>query len=297
MKFTKSARWGQTWRVLVLLFTALLWGSTFVAQIIGAEHVGAFTYLAGRTWIGVAALTPIMVVVRRNLSNSSQGLPQRQDVLKGCISCGIFLFLASFVQQTGIAYTTAAKCGFLTAMYVVFVPILAIFLGQRPNRRIWICIALMVVGLYLLCMQGSLVLSYGDSLSILSGLLFALQIMSVSKYVTRVNGIILSYGEFLTEAILATICMFIFENPTMADIRAALPAIAYAGIFSTGVAYTLQAVAQNGLRPEIASLAMCMESVFSAICGWLILGQALSAREMVGSGLMFVAIVLSQLIL
>lgn len=202
--------------------------------------------------------------------------------------------MASAAQQIGIAYTTTAKSGFLTALYVVFVPLVSIFLGKRPEKKLWLCVLLGVAGLYFLCMKGTEGLGAGDLWTLLCAFLFSFQILSVSHFAGLTDGIRLSVWEFLTQSVIATVLMFVLEEPEPVAIRAALPAILYAGVMSSGVAYTLQIVGQKDLNPTIASLAMCLESVFSAISGWIVLGEILSAREIFGCALMFGAIVLSQ---
>ena len=288
--------------IFLLFLCSFLWGTTFVAQSIGAEHVGAFTYLAGRSWVAVAFLTPVVHVMdrffdRRGIDNRRpRNASQRKYLITaGCIS-GVLLCAASAAQQIGIAYTTASKAGFITALYVVIVPLLSIFLNRRPTRQIWFCVLLALVGMYLLCMTGvAFSPGRGDALMLLCAFLFSIQIMLVNHFSGRVDGLRLSFLEMLTEAVLATVFMLVFEHPTREGIMAALPALLYAGIMSSGVAYTFQILGQKGTDPAVASLIMSLESVFSAIGGWLILHQKLSVREAMGCALMFMAIVIAQL--
>ncbi|SEP88353.1 DMT family transporter [Butyrivibrio sp. TB] len=305
---------------LMLLVASFFWGTTFVAQSLGAEYVGAGTYLAFRTYIGIAFLLPFVIYRDReeykvyksgSLGRNKSIKPADGDLktssilkdkrkkeieafIKGGLLAGLFIFLASFAQQYGIAYTSVAKAGFLTALYVVFVPIISVFFGRKLNNNLWICIALSVVGLYLLCMKGSFYLEMGDALMVVSALGFSVQILAVSRYSKRIDPVKLTLSQFIVEAVLATIVMLVLERPDMASIYNALPAILYAGIFSSGIAYTLQALGQKNLNPAIASIAMCLESVFGTLSGWIVLGQSLSFREAAGCVLMFGAIVLSQ---
>ena len=311
---------------LMLLVASFFWGTTFVAQSLGAEYVCAGTYLALRTYIGIAFLLPFVIYRDReeykiykkgslgrdnsiesadvDLKSSSvdrtssllkdKRKKELEAFIKGGLLAGLFIFLASFAQQYGIAYTSVAKAGFLTALYVVFVPIISVFFGRKFNNNLWICIALSVVGLSLLCMKGSFYLEMGDALMVVSALGFSVQILAVSRYSKRIDPVKLTLSQFIVEAVLATIVMFILEKPDMASIYNALPAILYAGIFSSGIAYTLQALGQKNLNPAIASIAMCLESVFGTLSGWIVLGQSLSFREAAGCVLMFGAIVLSQ---
>ena len=290
----------QLRNTLLLVLTALVWGCAFVAQSVGAEHVGAFTFLACRSWLAGVTLLPVIALLRarqrRPESAAESPAPQsRRALLTGGIACGCFLFLASSAQQIGVASTTTAKAGFITAMYVIIVPILSLVLGRRVGKKIWLCVAMSVVGLYLLCIAGSLSLSRGDAMVLLCALLFAGHIMTVDHFSPKMDGVQLSCIQFFTTAILATVCMFLFEHPTAAALQSAFLPILYAGILSSGVGYTLQIVAQKGLNPTIASMAMSLESVFSALAGWVILGQGLTAREFSGCALMFAAIILAQL--
>lgn len=282
---------------LMLLVASFLWGTTFVAQSLGSEYVGAGTYLAQRTYIGILFLFPFVIYRDRKQRGDYQKENRRQELkafLKGGMLAGLFIFLASFAQQYGIAYTSVAKAGFLTALYVVFVPIISFFFGRKFDNKLWICVALSVVGLYLLCMKGRLFLEKGDAMMILSAMGFSIQILAVSRYSKRIDPVKLTLSQFIVEAFLATIVMFVLEKPDLASVYSALPAILYAGVFSSGIAYTLQALGQKNLNPAIASIAMCLESVFATLSGWIVLGQNLSLREVIGCILMFGAIVLSQ---
>ena len=287
--------------IFMLLLASVLWGTTFVAQRIGADHVGAYTYLAGRSWIAVAFLTPIVHAFdrfhdRRGTDNRRpRSAADRKKLIAAGIAAGVALCAASAAQQIGVAYTTASKAGFITALYVVLVPVLSIFIGKRPSAHIWACVVLALVGTYLLCITGEeLKLQLGDAYELACALLFAVQILVVYHFSPLVDGVRLSRMQFLVVAVLSTALLLLFETPTWADVRAALPAIAYAGIFSSGIAYTLQILGQANVNPTVASLVMSLESVFSALSGWLILGERLSPRELLGSALMFAAIVLAQ---
>ncbi len=288
---------------LMLLVASFFWGTTFVAQSLGAEYVGAGTYLALRTYIGIIFLLPFVLYRdKKDIKDSGLGPQELQDkrsrekqaFIKGGMLAGLFIFLASFAQQYGIAYTSVAKAGFLTTLYVVFVPVISLLFGRRFDNKIWISIALSVIGMYLLCMNGSFYLEIGDVLMILSALGFSVQILAVSRYSKRIDPVKLTLAQFIVEAMLATIVMLVLERPDLSSIHSALPAILYAGIFSSGIAYTLQSLGQKNLNPAIASIAMCLESVFGTLSGWIVLGQKLSLREATGCILMFVAIVLTQ---
>ena len=292
---------GELLHTLALLVCAAIWGSAFVAQSVGAEYVGAFTFLAVRNWIAVVFLIPVIYV--RDTILRKRGRPsvrpanrtQRRCLLTGGAACGFFLCAASAFQQVGIRYTTTAKAGFITALYVVIVPILSVFFGKSVKSRIWMCVALAVLGLYLLCMRGELSLSFGDGVVLVCAFLFACQIMTVDYFAPQVDTVRLSQTQFLVTALLSTVCMFFFEDPSTDSLIKALPSIAYAGVMSSGVAYTLQIIGQQNLNPAIASITMSLESVFAALAGWIVLGQSMTVRELAGCVLMFAAIILAQL--
>ncbi|MCR5031828.1 MAG: DMT family transporter [Lachnospiraceae bacterium] len=289
---------------LMLLAASFLWGTTFVAQSIGARYVGAGTYLAVRTYMGILFLLPFVLIRDRQQYLPYKGEPEKRKekrrqerknfLLGGCIA-GFFLFMGSFTQQIGIAYTSVAKASFLTALYVVLVPIIALFFGKKQDVKLWICVLLAVAGLYLLCMTESFSLEKGDALMLAAALAFSGQILAVDHFSVKIDPVKLTFAEFIIEGILATIPMLVMEKPDLTSILQALPAIAYAGIFSSGIAYTLQSLGQKNLNPAIASIAMCLESVFGTLAGWVILNQTLTMRETFGCILMFLAIILTQI--
>lgn len=286
---------------MILVLAALIWGCAFVAQSVGAKYVGAFTFLAARSWLGGAVLLPLIAALDAGAKKNGRasGAPptpaEKKKLLLGGLCCGLFLFFASAAQQLGIADTTTAKAGFITTMYVLIVPVLTLFMGRRVRGKVWFCVALGVVGLYLLCMVGGFSLQKGDALVLLCALLFSCHIIAVDHFSPETDGVRLSCLQFFVTAVLATVCMFIFEKPAWSEILSAAVPILYAGIFSSGVGYTLQIVGQKDLDPAIASLAMSLESVFSALAGWLLLRQSLTPRELSGCALMFAAIIIAQL--
>ena len=298
MKLTKKQ---EIVHVLMLVLTALLWGSTFAAQSIGAEKIGAFGYVAAKSWIAVILLLPTAVILGK-MKERSTGLTvnprSRNDIKKmavGGILCGLFLFSASCAQQAGIAYTTTAKSGFITTMYIVIVPVVLTVKNRVFQWKIWVCVAIAVIGLYLLSFSGVENINAGDTLTLLCAVLFSCQIIMIDRFVDKVDPIWLSFFQFATTAVLATICSFIFENNTWNMLIVAAPALLFAGVFSCFVAHTLQIVAQKGMNPTVASLVMSLESVFGALSGWVVLGQTLTIKEFVGCVFMFAAIVLSQI--
>ena len=280
---------------LLLLLTAMIWGVAFVAQSVGADNVGAFTFLASRSWLAGIALLPLIAVMKRKTVSSEAGPGDRRILITGGLLCGFFLFIASAAQQIGIATTTTAKAGFLTALYVIIVPILSIVIRKRVPARVWISAIIAVAGLYLLCMKGRFSLEAGDAMELLCAFLFACHIMTIDHFSPRVDGITMSCIQFFACAVFSTVFALLIEHPHWAQIRSALLPILYAGIFSSGVGYTLQILSQKNLHPTVASITMSLESVFSAVFGWILLHEALNGREILGCLLMFSAIILAQL--
>lgn len=280
---------------LLLLLTALIWGCAFVSQRIGMSYVQPFTFNSIRTFIGGLFLIPFIPVFCRNKPMLPPKGQERKVLLTGGLVCGLLLCLATNLQQVGIQYTTAGKAGFITSLYIVLVPCLGLFIGQRIGKALWAAVVLAVVGLYLLCMGERLVLERGDLYILLCALTFAFHILAVGYYATRTDGIKLSCLQFLISGVVGMAFMFIFETPHVKDIMACLFPILYAGIFSCGLAYTFQIIGQRHVSPAVASLLMSFESVFAALSGALILGEHLSLKELSGCILMFCAVILAQL--
>ena len=288
--------------ILMLSLTAIIWGAAFVAQSVGMDYVGPFTFNAARSFLGGLVLIPFILLTDRlavkngGRSSAPATREEKRTLLMGGILCGAALCAASGAQQMGIAYTTVGKAGFITALYIVLVPVAGIFLGNRPGRGVWMGVALAVAGLYLLCITDGFSIGGGDLLMLLCAAFFSLQILLVDHFSPRVDCVRLACLQFMVSGVLSLILMFLAgERPAPADLAAAWAPILYAGVLSSGVGYTLQAVGQKNTDPTIASLAMSLESVVSVLAGWVLLGQALSLREAIGCLLMFVAIVLAQL--
>lgn len=279
---------------LMLLLTSMVWGAAFVAQSVGLNYVGPFTLNSVRFLVAGVFLLPCIPLLRRaGFRPEASGSPK--ELLLGGLVCGILLAVASSLQQLGVAHTTVSKAGFITALYVIMVPILGLFLGKKVRPLIWGCVVLSVVGLYLLCMAGPAGLGTGDILVLLCALVFSLHILAIDYFSRRVDSVKLSCIQFLICGALCAIPMLTMEHPAPGAILAAWKPILYAGILSSGVGYTLQAIAQRRTDPTVASLILCMESVFSALFGWVLLHQSLSPRELAGCGLMLGAILLAQL--
>ena len=284
---------------ILLVITALIWGAAFVAQSVSMDHIGAFTFQGVRSLIGSAVLVPVILALTAIKKKKGEYVkPTNKDkaqLWKAGIICGIILTIASNLQQAGIQYTTAGKAGFITALYIVVVPILGIFMGKRSSLRIWLCIVMAMVGLYLLSVTEGFRLSTGDTLVLLCAVAFSFHIVAVDHYANMVDGVKLSCIQFLVCGVLSSIMMFIFEEPEMAGLLKAAVPILYAGIMSCGVAYTLQIVRQKYTRPTVASLLMSLESVFAVLAGMLLLREIPTAREAIGCVIMFAAIIITQL--
>ena len=295
---------------LILMLTAMIWGLAFVAQSMGMDYVGPATFLFARSVIGAAALVPVVWIMgrkERKRLDASDLSPEEKEaqlykksfhnpmVLKGGLVCGSFLFIASILQQVGIITTTAGKAGFITALYIILVPIIGIFLGKKTGLQVWIAIGLGIMGLYFLCIREDFSVGRGDFLVVLCAVMFSGQILSIDHFVSYVDGVMLAFLQFVVESILAGIFMLATETPTLAGLLAGAGPILYTGVFSSGVGYTLQIIGQREVKPALASLIMSMESVFSVLFGWIILHERMSHRELVGCLLMFTAIILAQI--
>ncbi len=280
---------------LLLFLTAVIWGVAFVAQSAGMEYVGPFTFNAVRSVIGGIVLIPCIFILNRGKQNRQRSRQGRRDLIRGGICCGIFLAAASSFQQFGIQHTSVGKAGFITALYILLVPLLGLLFGKRVSRRVWIAVAIAVLGMYLLCVNEGFSIAFGDLLVMVCALLFAVHILVVDYFSPRVDGVQLSCIQFFTCGLICAVGMFLFEKPSFQQILTAWMPVLYAGVMSCGVAYTFQIIGQRDTDPTVASLILSLESVVSVLAGWLLLHQALSLRELGGCALVFCAIVLAQL--
>lgn len=287
---------------LLLLLTAFIWGVAFVAQSVGGEQVGCFTFNGVRSLIGSAVLIPVIFFLdaqKKKELGEEKFIEQKGDkktLILGGISCGVMLCIASNFQQFGISFTTVGKAGFITALYIIIVPILGLFMKKKAGAKIWAGVALATVGLYMLCMTSeSFSISKGDLLVLICAGFFSLHILIIDYFSPKCDGVRMSCIQFLVCGVISMVIAFIFEEPTFAGIVAGWLPILYAGVFSCGVAYTLQIVGQKNMDPTVASLILSLESVFSVLAGWIILHQTLTGREILGCVFMFSAIILAQL--
>lgn len=285
----------------MLTLTALIWGVAFVAQSEGTNFVGGFTFNGCRFLIGGIVLIPCIFLLRKvngeqwaKLSRAEQRR-QRKTGIVGGICCGVVICLASSLQQFGIAYTTVGKAGFITALYIVIVPLLGLFLKKKVGANIWISVVIAAAGMYLLCITEGFSIGKGDFLVFLCAIGFSLHILVIDYFSPKADGVVISCVQFFTAGIISCVLMFLFEKPTWDAVLSAWAPVLYAGVMSCGVAYTLQVVAQKHVEPTVASLIMSLESVFSVLAGWVLLGQVLTVKELIGCALVFGAIVLAQI--
>ena len=283
----------------MLLLAAFIWGSAFVAQSVGMDYVGPLTFNCVRSIIGGVVLIPCIFLLERLKSPEERARAaaesDRKTLLAGGVSCGIVLCAATSMQQFGMQYTSVGKAGFITALYIVIVPVLGLFFGKRCGLKIWLGVFIALVGFYLLCMTGGFALERGDLYLLGCSLLFSFHILVIDHFSPLVDGVKMSCIQFLVSGVLSGAAMLLFETPSIAGIVAGAGPILYAGVLSSGVAYTLQIIGQKNYNPTVATLLLSLESVFSVLTGWMVLHQKLSPREIAGCVLIFAAVILAQL--
>lgn len=296
------------------MLTSFIWGSAFVAQSSGMDYVGPYTYNMARNVLAFLFLIPVIYVIGKKkgvTDNAGSGtgiddaafgeanwksilLPDRTTLVGG-IYCGLVMAVASSLQQIGITMTTAGKAGFITALYIILVPLMGVFIGKKIPRIIWFCVVLAMAGFYLLCVKEGFSISKGDILVLLCSVGFSVHIMTIDHFTSKgVDGVKMACIQFAVAAIVMTPLMFALENPSVSGLLSAWMTIAYAGILSSGVGFTLQIVAQKDTDPTTATLIMSLESVFAAVSGCLFLNEVLLPKEILGCILVFVAVILAQ---
>lgn len=296
------------------MLTSFIWGSAFVAQSSGMDYVGPYTYNMARNVLAFLFLIPVIYVIGKKkgvTDNAGSGtgiddaasgeanwksilLPDRTTLVGG-IYCGLVMAVASSLQQIGITMTTAGKAGFITALYIILVPLMGVFIGKKIPRIIWFCVVLATAGFYLLCVKEGFSISKGDILVLFCSVGFSVHIMTIDHFTSKgVDGVKMACIQFAVAAIVMTPVMFALENPSVSGLLSAWMTIAYAGILSSGVGFTLQIVAQKDTDPTTATLIMSLESVFAAVSGCLFLNEVLLPKEILGCILVFVAVILAQ---
>ena len=296
------------------MLTSFIWGSAFVAQSSGMDYVGPYTYNMARNVLAFLFLIPVIYVIGKKkggTDNTGSGtrideaafgeanwksilLPDRTTLVGG-IYCGLVMAVASSLQQIGITMTTAGKAGFITALYIILVPLMGVFIGKKIPRIIWFCVVLAMAGFYLLCVKEGFSISKGDILVLFCSVGFSVHIMTIDHFTSKgVDGVNMACIQFGVAAIVMTPVMFALESPSVSGLLSAWMTIAYAGILSSGVGFTLQIVAQKDTDPTTATLIMSLESVFAAVSGCLFLNEVLLPKEILGCILVFVAVILAQ---
>lgn len=300
---------------LMLVLTAMVWGLSFVAQKSGMELIGPFAFNGIRTIIGGIVLIPLIIFLDKAKSGrkintetnpeltGEEAAKEKKTLITGGVCCGLVLLVAGMLQQIGMMYTSAGKAGFITALYVVLVPVLGLFLRKKVRPLIWICVLASAIGLYLLCMPASGGLGHinkGDLIVLACAFCFAIHILLIDHFSPKVDGVKMSCIQFFVAGILAVIMMFFcdpalgYEVPSLSQLLDTWIPLVYAGAFSCGAGYTLQIIAQKDTDPAVASMILCLESVFAVIAGMLILGESMSVREITGCLIMFAAILAAQ---
>lgn len=285
---------------ILMLVASLIWGAAFVAQSVGMELIGPFTFSGIRISLGALALLPVCLLkdrleTKRNPLREKKPFFSKRELFYGSMM-GLAFFVASNLQQYSLLYTTAGKAAFITTLYIVFVPIAGVFMKKKVQPFVWVGVAIAFVGLYFLSVSPEETgLNFGDVLTFLCSLFFTVQIILIEKSGSETDGVKLSLLQFIVCGALSVVMMFLFETPKMDDILAAALPLLYAGVLSGGVAYTLQIIGQRNLDATVASLLMSMESVFAVLTAWLLIQEAMTPREIFGCVIMFVAIILAQL--
>ncbi len=285
---------------ILLILAAFIWGVAFTAQSVGMDYLGPMSFNGIRFILGGLVLIPVIVILRNSKVKKAEGnknvlIPVKNHLKAGYI-CGVLLAVASALQQIGIIYTSPGKAGFITALYVIIVPIIGLFIGKKANRVLWVSACIAVVGMYFLCLSEEFSLSKGDFFVLCCALCFSFHILVVDKYAPELDGVLLSSIQFFVAGLICLAASFIAkETITIEAVKGAAVPILYTGILSSGVAYTLQIVGQQHTSPVLASLLLSLESVFAAVMAWVLIGEAMSFREIIGGLLCFTAIILAQI--
>lgn len=280
--------------IIALLVATVIWGSAFIAQSVGMEYIEPFTFQTVRCFLAVLFLIPIVFLFETNKKDYVKKW-MNPHLWKTGIVCGAALFVAAGLQQVGLVYTTSGKAGFITAMYIVLVPILGLFFKNKPSPAAWVSVLLAVAGLYLLSFVGENRINFGDLCLLGCALGFAVQITLVDRLAGALDGLRLNCIQSLVCAILSAIMMAFTETPEVQNIASCWLPLGYAGILSMGVAYSLQIIGQKHVEPTPASLIMSLESVFAALFGWLLLNETMTSHQQQGCALVFAAVILSQI--
>ena len=279
---------------LLLFLAACIWGVAFVAQSVGMEYMGPFTFNGTRFLIGGTVLLPLVAIRIKKKKNTPEEIPAALT-WKGGIYCGLAICLASLSQQIGIMYTTVGKAGFITTLYIIIVPVLGLFLHRKVEGKVWKAALVAAAGMYLLCINESFSIGKGDALVCLCAVIFSIHILVIDHFSPKTDGVALSCIQFYTAGLICILGAFLLEEPSWNQIFSGIVPLLYAGVMSCGVAYTLQIIGQKNLDPTVASLILSLESAVSVLAGWFILGQALTVKELFGCALVFAAVIWVQM--
>lgn len=280
---------------IMLFFTSIIWGLAFVAQTYSMEFIGPFTFTAVRSFVAIIFLYLTYLFFNKTSKSYREQKFDMKRTIRGGVLCGLVFTFGINFQQFGLVYTTAGKASFLTALYIVFIPIIGLFFGKRINRKLLLCIVLAMLGTYLMSVKGSLSMNRGDFITIMSAIVFSIHILMLAEFSVDTNAVLVSLFQFAICGIISFLAALIFEEINISAILKSYIAILYVGILSSGVGFTIQLMALKELDPVIASMISSLESVFGAIFGWLILSQSMSKREIIGAVIIFIATLIAQL--
>lgn len=287
---------GKELKASIMLFiTSIIWGLAFVAQAQGMEHIGPFTFTASRSLVAIIFLYLTYIFFNKTSKSYREQKFDMKRTIRGGVLCGLVFTFGINFQQIGLVYTTAGKASFLTALYIVFIPIIGLFYGKKINKKLQLCIVLAMIGTYLMSVKGSLSMNIGDLITIFGSIVFAIHILMLSEFSKDTNAVLVSLIQFAVCGFFSLIAALIFEGIEIDAILKSYLAILYVGILSSGVGFTIQLMALKELDPVVASMISSLESVFGAVFGWLILSQSMSEREIIGGIIIFVATLIAQL--
>ena len=287
---------GKELKASIMLFiTSIIWGLAFVAQAQGMEHIGPFTFTASRSLVAIIFLYLTYIFFNKTSKSYREQKFDMKRTIRGGVLCGLVFTFGINFQQIGLVYTTAGKASFLTALYIVFIPIIGLFYGKKINRKLQLCIVLAMIGTYLMSVKGSLSMNIGDLITIFGSIVFAIHILMLSEFSKDTNAVLVSLIQFAVCGFFSLIAALIFEGIDMTAILKSYLPILYVGILSSGVGFTIQLMALKELDPVVASMISSLESVFGAVFGWLILSQSMSEREIIGAIIIFLATLIAQL--
>lgn len=281
---------------IFLFITAFIWGTTFVAQSQAMDYIGPFTFNASRSFIGAIAVY-IIINVSEYLNKEKQQDKKENNRLfiKGGVICGMILFTSAGFQQVGLQHTDVSKAGFITTLYIIFVPIIGIFLKKKAGSKVWISVIIAMIGMYLLSIKDGFTIEFGDACILMCAFVFSFQIIIVDRYSSITNAVKMSCVQLTVCGIASFIAAIIFENISISKIMEAIYPILYAGFISSGIAFTFQMIGQQYTKPAVSSLIMSLESVFAALGGWLLLNEKLSQKELIGCALVFLAVIIAKM--